>query len=37
MKDLILEIIQEACEGKVMVDNLDWPFSFNTIINGKRK
>ena len=37
MKDLILEIIQEACEGKVMVDNQDWPYSFNTIINDKRR
>lgn len=37
MKYLILEIIQEACEGKVMVDNQDWPYSFNTIINDKRR
>lgn len=36
MNDLILEIFNEACEGKVMIDNIDWPFSFNTMINGKR-
>lgn len=35
MKDLILEIIQEACEGKVIVDGEEWPYSFNTIIEDK--
>lgn len=37
MNDLILEIFNEACEGKVMIDNMNWPFSFNTMINGKRR
>ena len=32
MKEIFLELVKEACNGKVIVDNEAWPYSFNTII-----
>ncbi len=35
MKEIFIELIKEACNGKVIVDNEEWPYSFNTIIEDK--
>lgn len=39
MRALFYEVIREAKEGKVLIDNEEWGISFNTIIyeNGKQK
>ena len=35
MNDIFYEIINEAMNGSVIIDNESWPISFNTIINDK--
>ena len=35
MKEIFLELIKEACNGKVKVDGEEWPYSFNTIIENR--
>ena len=35
MKEIFLELIKEACNGKVIVDGEEWLYSFNTIIEDK--
>ena len=35
MKEIFLELIKEACNGKVIVDGEEWPYSFNTIIEDR--
>lgn len=35
MKKIFLELVKEACSGKVIVDGEEWPYSFNTIIEDK--
>ena len=35
MKKIFLELVKEACSGKVIVDGEKWPYSFNTIIEDK--
>ena len=35
MKEIFLELIKEACAGKVIVDKEEWPYSFNTIIEDR--
>ena len=35
MKEIFLELIKEACDGKVIVDDESWSYSFNTIIEDK--
>ena len=35
MKELFYELIKETCNGKVIIDNEEWPYSFNTIIEDK--
>ena len=35
MKEIFLELVKEACNGKVIVDNEAWPYSFNTIIEDE--
>ena len=32
MKGLFYELITEACTGKIYIDDLDWPVTFNTLI-----
>lgn len=35
MKEIFLELAKEAYYGKVVVDNEEWPYSFDTIIDDK--
>lgn len=35
MKEIFFEIINEAVNGQVIIDNEAWPCSFNSIINNK--
>ena len=35
MKEIFLELVKEACNGKVIVDGETWPYTFNTIIEDK--
>lgn len=35
MKEILLELFQEAANGKVKVDGEEWPYSFNTNIEDK--
>ena len=35
MKEIFLELVKEACNGKVIVDGEEWPYSFNTIIEDR--
>lgn len=37
MKEILLEIINEAKNGEVIIDNENWPICFNTIIVSKDK
>ena len=36
MKEIFYDLIKEACEGIVTIDNDLWPISFNTIIEDER-
>ena len=36
MKDLLLEIINEAKDGKVIIDSETWPICFNTLLKIDR-
>lgn len=37
MKDIFYELIKEAKEGKVIIDDQPWNYSFNTVILDKNK
>ena len=37
MKEIFYELIKETCNGKVIIDNEEWNYSFNTIIKRDNK
>ena len=37
MKEIFYELIKETCNGKVIIDNEEWNYSFNTIIKSNNK
>lgn len=37
MQDVFYELIEEAKKGKVILDDEEWPYSFNTIIRKNKK
>lgn len=37
MKEIFYELIKEASNGKVIIDNEEWPIAFNTIVNDGDK